>query len=92
MFEIGADVLEIDQKTDLARTLDMAQGKACVLGNISPEKLRNDSTEEIKSAVADTLNTSKEYSCFIIGPGCALAGDTPFENIDAMMAVIKNQF
>jgi len=85
MIKTGADILEIDQKTDLRKASADAKGKACILGVVSPELLRDGTPEEVERATEEVLEIMSDNSRFILGPGCALAGDTPYENIDALV-------
>jgi len=85
MVETGADILEIDEKTELQKAKKSARGKTCLLGPISPERLRRGTPEEIKSLCREAINTAASGGGFILGPGCAMAGDTPSENIDALI-------
>jgi len=89
MVETGASILEIDEKTDLKRAKKVTQGRTCLLGPISPEKLRRGSPEEIELLCREALKIAAPGGGFILGPGCAMGGDTPAENIDALIRGAK---
>ena len=50
MAQTGADMLEIDQKSKFLKLAREVQKKypVCILGNISPERLRNGGPEEVR--------------------------------------------
>ena len=84
---LGADILEIDEKTDLNKALWEARGKCALLGQISPTLLRNGRAAEIAAEVERTVETAGGQTAtgLILGPGCALAGDTPKENVKLLV-------
>ena len=89
MVETGADILEIDEKTNLQKAKKASQGKTCLLGPISPERLRRGTPEEIEFLCREALKIAAPGGGFILGPGCAMGGDTPLENIDALVKTVK---
>lgn len=91
MCSLGADVLEIDQKTDLEAAVRAAEGKCALLGQINPVLLSGGTQQEVKAAAERILGITggKNATGFILGPGCALGGDTPKENIHAMLNSVK---
>lgn len=93
MIATGADILEIDQKTDLKAVWPLIRGKTAILGQISPLHLMNGTPEEIRSETEEMLETvgGRSATGVILGPGCALGATTPFENVHAMLdLVLKN--
>lgn len=87
MVSLGADVLEIDQKTDLKVAREATAGKCALLGQISPMTLNSGNKEEISKEVKHCLDTigGTNASWHILGPGCALGGDTSAESIEWMI-------
>jgi len=90
MVSTGVDIIEIDNKTNLAEAKKMAKGKACILGNISTGILRTGTRKEIKVEVKKTLEHFKGSNGLIVAPGCAMASDTPFDNIDYLISTVQN--
>jgi MtaA/CmuA family methyltransferase len=85
----GAQVLEIDHKTDAAR-LKAATGDAtCLLGNIDTNVLALGSAAEVDAACHEAIDICKPGGGFILGPGCAMAPTTPAENIHALVDSAK---
>lgn len=91
MCSLGADVLEIDQKTDLKTAVRAAKENCALLGQVNPVLLSNGTQQEVKEAAERILQIvgGKSTTGFILGPGCALGGDTPKENIQALIDSVK---
>ena len=81
MIRTGADILEIDEKTDLLVAKAAANGHSALLGQVSPRILRTGTREEIKMQAMKNIRSMGCETGFILGAGCALASDTPFENV-----------
>ncbi len=90
MCSLGADILEIDQKTDLPKAAEVVEGKCTLLGQISPILLKEGTLGEIKEAGEKTIATigGKTQTGFIFGPGCALGCSTPKENVHTLVACV----
>lgn len=88
----GADILEIDQKTSLKTAMKAAQGKCALLGQISPTTLMNGSVSEVRIETERMIETigGREQTGVILGPGCALGGGTPSENIKVLRQAFSN--
>ncbi|HIV24593.1 MAG TPA: uroporphyrinogen decarboxylase family protein [Candidatus Scatomonas pullistercoris] len=86
MAQTGADMLEIDQKSSLRLAREVQQKyPVCILGNISPERLRNGTSAEIRELTGAALDIFQGEPRYILGPGCAMASDTPEANVTAML-------
>jgi uroporphyrinogen decarboxylase len=90
MVRSGADIIEIDQKSDQIAVKDVAMGKATILGPVDPSKVMAFGTPElVEEKCFEALDNMSSGSGFILGPGCALPPNTPDENIDAMIESVK---
>ncbi len=89
----GAQITEIDHKTDLATARDAAQGKTAILGPIDTNLLAFGTPDEVDAAcreAIDIMRVGKDYhTSFILGPGCALDANTPADNIHALVEAAK---
>jgi len=87
MIQTGADILEIDQETDITEAYKLAKGCCTLLGQISPVTLMNGSVEMVEAETKSMLEKvgGSQARGIILGPGCALGGNTPFENIKTML-------
>ncbi len=81
----GAQVLEVDHKTDANLIKKAANHKACLLGNIDTNLLLRGNPEEVDDACRDLIELWKPNSGFILGAGCAMGSSTPNENIHALV-------
>ncbi len=87
--ETGAQVLEIDHKTDLAKAKAAAQARTCFLGPINTSLLASGLPGEVEDACREAIAIMAPGSGFILGPGCALPSETPAENIHALVESAK---
>jgi uroporphyrinogen decarboxylase len=85
----GAQVLEIDHKTDAKRLNEAAAGRTCLLGNIDTNVLALGKPEEVDAACRELIESCGAGGGLILGPGCALAPMTPAENIHALVESAK---
>ena len=85
----GAQVLEIDHKTDAARLKAPARGKTCLLGNIDTNLLALGTAADVDAACHELIDICKPGGGFILGPGCAMAPTTPAGNIHALVESAK---
>ncbi|MCC6588544.1 MAG: uroporphyrinogen decarboxylase family protein [Bryobacterales bacterium] len=91
MVETGADALEIDHKTDAGRARDMLRGRTAFVGNIDPSAvLALGSTAEVESRTRELVEAFAGEPRFILNAGCAIAADTPPENLKAMIRAARN--
>ncbi|SPF36158.1 Uroporphyrinogen decarboxylase [Candidatus Desulfosporosinus infrequens] len=87
MVDIGATVLSLDNIVDLAEAKEAVGHRACLAGNVKPvDTLMKGNREQIyaeaKECLRKTYDSPKGY---ILSSGCALALDTPRENVIALM-------
>jgi uroporphyrinogen decarboxylase len=85
----GAQVLEIDHKTDKQKAKAAARGKTCLLGPLNTSLLATGTPEEIDDACREAIEILAPDSGFILGPGCALPSETPAENIHALVEAAR---
>ncbi len=89
----GAQITEIDHKTDLAKACDAANGKTAILGPIDTNLLAFGTPDEIDAACREAIEImrgGKDYHTgFVLGPGCALDAKTPADNIHALVEAAK---
>jgi uroporphyrinogen decarboxylase len=85
----GAQVLEIDHKSDARAIKDKARGKTTLLGNIDTGLLYSGTPAEVEAACREAIEVMAPDYGFILGPGCALGTDTPADNIHALVEAAK---
>ncbi len=85
----GAQILEIDHKTDQQTAKNAARGQTCLLGPINTSLMLEGSPQEVEDACRQAIEIMAPDSGFILGPGCALDPETPADNIHAMIEAAK---
>jgi uroporphyrinogen-III decarboxylase len=90
MAETGAAILEFDYKCDKSSAKRATAGKTTLLGPIDPSGvLHHGSIAEVEAACREAIEVLAPGGGFILGPGCALPGTTPPENIDKLLECAK---
>ena len=85
----GAQILEIDHKTDMRKAKEAARGKTCLLGPINTSLLVDGTPQEVEDACREAIEIMAPDGGFILGPGCALSPETPAGNIHALVEAGK---
>jgi MtaA/CmuA family methyltransferase len=85
----GAQILEIDHKTDMEKIKDVARHKTCLLGPIDTSVFLTGSPSDVEDACREAINVLGPDGGFILGPGCALDPNVPDDNIHALVEAAK---
>jgi uroporphyrinogen decarboxylase len=85
----GAQVLEIDHKTNPQKAKDAGRGKTTFLGPIDTGTVANGTPQEVEDACQAAIQVFAPDYGFILGPGCALGPETPDDNIHALVESAK---
>ncbi|MCX6867485.1 MAG: uroporphyrinogen decarboxylase family protein [Verrucomicrobia bacterium] len=85
----GAQVLEIDHKSDARALKEKARGKTTLLGNINTGLLHSGTPCQVEDACREAIEVMAPDYGFILGPGCALGTDTPADNIHALVEAAR---
>ncbi len=85
MVATGAQILELDYKTDMRVAKETLRGRATFLGPINPVLLWGAAPSDVDAAAREAIETLAPGGEFILGPGCALGLDTPPENVHALI-------
>lgn len=84
--ETGADLIELDYKTDAGRACDVLRGRAAFTGNIDPSGvLALGSPELVRAKTRELCLVFRDNPRFILNAGCAIPADTPEANLRAMI-------
>lgn len=90
MARTGADAVELDYKTNIARAFEVCSEKLCFIGNIDPSGvLALGSVKDVETKTAELLGLFGNTPRFILNAGCALPPHTPAENLKAMIRVAR---
>lgn len=87
MAATGAEILELDHLNDLERSFQTVANRACIFGNIDPSSvLAHGDADCVKSHCKKAILDAKRHNArFVLGPGCLMMGNTPPENVRAMV-------
>jgi len=85
----GAQILEIDHKTDTYKAKEAGRGKTCFLGNIDTGLLVSGTPAQVEEKCRETIEIMAPDSGFILGPGCAMGTETPADNIHALVEAAR---
>lgn len=90
--ETGADILEIDQKLDLAWCRQTLGDNVVMIGNLDPAKtiLRGTPEEVRRQSIRCIEDANGDNGAFILGTGCFVPSGSPIENIQAMTQAAKD--
>ncbi|MBP6507167.1 MAG: uroporphyrinogen decarboxylase family protein [Opitutaceae bacterium] len=90
MADSGADLLEIDYRTDLALACRTVGPEIALWGNLDPVAvLAQGSAHDVALAARQALAAAKGHRRFVLGTGCTLAVETPFANVAALIAAVR---
>jgi uroporphyrinogen decarboxylase len=86
----GADCFSMDCKVDLGYAKEQLGGRMCIAGNVDPIGVMNQGTpEDVKSASEKCIYDAASGGGYILMPGCDIPPTVPYENIRAMLDVVK---
>ena len=86
---MGAKV-EYDVDTDIKAAKQITQGKCVLHGNVEPAKCMFGTADDVRKLTRQVLEDAMEGGGLLCGPGCALGGPTPPENIHALCETIRD--
>jgi uroporphyrinogen decarboxylase len=85
MISTGAQILELDYKTDMTTAKQKMRGKCTFLGPVNPELIWAGPTAEIQEATRQAIEILAPGGELILGAGCALGYNTPFDHIHTLV-------
>ncbi|MBK8856168.1 MAG: uroporphyrinogen decarboxylase family protein [Opitutaceae bacterium] len=89
MARSGADLLEIDYRTDLALACRVVGPEIALWGNLDPVAvLARGQPQDVRRVARQALAAAAGHKRFILGSGCTLAVETPFANVDELMGAV----
>jgi len=87
----GAEMLEIDHKTDLMSASQKSAGRSCLLGNIDTGVLSRGSVHDVEKIVEAAIDSVLPRSGFILNAGCLISAETPVDNLKAMVELARTR-
>ncbi|MDR3590521.1 MAG: uroporphyrinogen decarboxylase family protein [Negativicutes bacterium] len=91
MCDAGADCLSIDNAASLLAAKEKVGHRARLMGNIKPSEVMLQGTPaDVRAAVRECVAQGHDNpKGYIVASGCSLPTETPFANIDAMLATVR---
>jgi MtaA/CmuA family methyltransferase len=89
MMNTSAMVLEIDQDAEMKAAKAVSRGKCVLHGNIEPARCIFGVPDEVRELTRQVLEDGMEGGGLLCGPGCALGGPTPPENVHALCEAVR---
>ncbi len=84
--ELGIGGFSVDSPVDLKESMEVADGKVCMMGNFCPNStLRLGKPEAVYAAAMANLEVAGLKGGYIMMPGCDMAATTPIENMQALV-------
>jgi len=86
MLDCDFNIWSLDAPTDIADARSIAGDRVCLVGNLSTTNLLKGSPESIDAEAKEICEKAMgNPGGFILGSGCEVPIETPFENIDALV-------
>ncbi|GBG57180.1 methylcobamide--CoM methyltransferase [Sporomusaceae bacterium FL31] len=91
MCEAGADCISLDNAASLQEAKEQVGHKVRLMGNVKPSEIMlQGSRAEVRAAVLQCIRDGYDNPRgLIVASGCSLPTETPFANIDAMLATVR---
>jgi uroporphyrinogen decarboxylase len=91
LVDVGADVLSVDYKVDLAVVRRVVGDRMAFAGNVNPVAVLQQGTPgEVARVSRECLEKAGAEAPFILAPGCDIGPKVPLENIRAMIETGRN--
>jgi uroporphyrinogen decarboxylase len=91
MRDTGAGVLSFDFKVDIGRARKTVAGKCAFAGNLDPVRVMLQATpEEVRRLGRESIFAHGGDHNYILMPGCDIPGQTPVENVRALLAAARD--
>ena len=88
--QLGADIVHLGNAVDIEKALNELPEDIVVMGNIDPAgTLRMGTTERVREETLTLLEKCSKYPNFVLSSGCDIPPMTPWQNIDAFFAAVK---
>jgi len=85
MVSTGVTNISIDAPTNLAKAVEVARGKAVVIGNVNTNLFFLGTKDDMESAVKNCIDIAATNSGFILASGCEVPGIAPPEKVQWFM-------
>jgi uroporphyrinogen decarboxylase len=77
----GITAISIDEASSLKKMMEVAKGRAVVIGNVSVRLFHEGTKDEMEKAVKNCIEIAAKDSGYILASGCELSEDSLIENV-----------
>jgi len=84
--DTGADMIEIDERTNLKLAKDKSRNRTTILGAVAPTTLTFGTKKKIEAEVKENMEICMPDYGYILSPGCVIGANTPINNIKSFIS------
>ena len=77
----GISAISVDEGSSLKKMIEIAKGKAVVIGNVPVGLFRDGTKEQMEEAVKNCIDVAAKDSGYILASGCEIPGESLVENV-----------
>jgi len=85
VLETGIGMISIDSPSSLGKLVELAQGKAVIMGNVPTLLFAEGTKQQMEAAVKECVDTAAKGSKYILCSGCDIPINSRKETIDCFM-------
>lgn len=89
MEQTGAQVLSVDELTDIGKVIRMVDENTIVMGNVSCMTFFQESETVVEKEIYEVFDTCRNYKNFIVSAGCAIIDGTPEKYVRKLFDIAK---
>ena len=92
MVQTGATNISIDAPSDLSKAVEVARGKAVLIGNVDTNLFYTGTRQKMKQAIKSCLEIAPKDGGYILSTGCEVPGIAPPEKVDWFMDIVNELY
>jgi len=85
VLETGIGMISIDSPSSLGKLVELAQGKAVIMGNVPTLLFAEGTKQQMEAAVKECVDTAAKGSKYILCSGCDIPLNSNRESVDCFM-------
>jgi uroporphyrinogen decarboxylase len=77
----GVSAISVDEGSSLEKMIEVAKGKAVIIGNVPVGIFRDGSKEQMEAAVKKCIDVAAKDSGYVLASGCEIPGESSIEQV-----------
>jgi len=77
----GVTAISVDEASSLKKMIEVAKGKAVVIGNVGIGLFLEGTKKQMGEAVKNCIEVAAKDSGYILASGCEIPDNSPIENV-----------